>query len=123
MKDEQIITLRLTLAEKEKIKEEASQSCMSINQYIKYKVLESETQTKPDSAVMFLNKNFALFSRILISGYMHTRLLGIKHFTKDELARINEDSSIEFQKLGIEKPPSLADSELRRAGEKNGSNS
>ena len=96
------MTLRLTKSEKDKLKEEAHGSCMSLNQYIKYRLLESEVSDGVNKSA-FLDQNLALLARVLINGYFHIRLLGLKHLSKEELERIQIESEEEFKKLGISK--------------------
>lgn len=88
-----VIIVRFSDEEKKRIKDEAANACMSINQYIKYKVFDSHS---------------SLLTRIAISGYMHTRALGLKHLSKQEIERIDKESEEEFQKLGIQKDGSIA---------------
>lgn len=90
------IIFRMSKEENSRLREEAANSCMSINQYIKYKVFDTP-----------LNKNFPLLMHLAISGYMHIRALGLKHLTKQEIERIDKESEEEFQKLGIQKDGSI----------------
>lgn len=101
-KDRGVVMLRLTKHEKDKLKEEANSSCMNLTQYIKYRLFESEVDDGVNKFA-FLDKNLALLVRVLISGYFHTRLLGLKHLSKEELERIHLESEEEFKKLGISK--------------------
>lgn len=95
MSSDNVITIRISKEEKDQITQKAKEYFMSVNQYAKFKLLEEKSD--------FLNKNVPLIMRIMISGYMHVRSLGIKHLTKEELNRIHQDSEEEFRKLNIQK--------------------
>lgn len=101
-KNKQVIMLRLTRSEKDKLKEEANGCCMNITQYIKYKLFEADGESSFNKST-FLDQNIALLTRVLINGYFHIRLLGLKHLSKEELDKVHTESEEEFKKLGISK--------------------
>ena len=92
-----VITLRVFKSDKQKISKRAKEYGMSMNEYIRFKLLETGDAPKNT------DKNFDLYARILISSYVHTRMLALKTLSEEEAKQIEEECSERFKNLGIEK--------------------
>ncbi len=62
------INVRLTQNEKAMLEEKATSLCMTLSEYVRFKLLDDEDIKCNNEALEWLNKNYKIFFRFLIKG-------------------------------------------------------
>ncbi len=118
---ERKITLRISEHEKTALEHKATECGMSINQFIKHKIFDedsnedlSDPNVGPNksvtlkgessfSSIKFLDEHLPMLSRIIIDNYYYTALLADRCISSDVLDKSDAEAVELFKKLGIEK--------------------
>ena len=97
-----IIGIRFTAEERDALEKEAETQCMSLSQFIRYKLLEEDHNPIENEPTKTLYKALPLLSRMIIDGYMRIHKISEKNLSDNELAEIYKTTSEQFTKLGIQ---------------------
>ena len=99
------ITTRFNEIEEELLNNKAEKIGMTLSQYIRYKVLdeESEQDSSQKTSLEFIEKHLAKMTRIIIDGYFTTKAIGCKQLSEEDIKVVAKESYSEFDSMGITK--------------------
>lgn len=99
-KKENMIGVRFSNDERAHLEKIAEAHCMSLSQYMRYKILQVDAEAL-DNSEQSSPKHWRLLSSVIIYSYLHIRFLAKKQLSEDELDEIKSQAEQRFQELGL----------------------